>query len=360
MESVYIHIPFCKTICSYCDFCKMFYNSSWADEYLDVLKEEILDSYDNDVIKTIYIGGGTPSCLPKENLIKLFEIIKLFKKSNDLEFTFECNISDINYELLNILKINGVNRLSIGVNSFNKKNLEFLERESNYKDVKEKINLCKALGFNNINVDLMYALPNETLKDLKKDVKKLLSLNITHLSTYSLIIEEHTKVGNSKINNIDEDLDYKMYEYICKKARHKKFNHYEVSNFAKKGFESRHNLAYWKNKEYYGFGLSASGYMMGFRYENTHDIKKYSNHVYRKENNVLSINDKMENEVMLGLRLLNGINVKEFYDKYTKNIQNVFPIEPLIKEKLLTFKDGYLKVSEKNIYILNEILLKLF
>ncbi|HJJ17628.1 MAG TPA: radical SAM family heme chaperone HemW [Bacilli bacterium] len=359
MKSAYIHIPFCKSICSYCDFCKMNYQKEWIEVYLDVLKEEIEEKYADEYLDTIYIGGGTPSCLSKEELNKLFDIIKIFNLNEEYEFTFECNVNDITEELLNILKENQVNRLSIGVESFNNNNLKLIERKHTFEDALTKINLVKNYGFNNINVDLIYALPEETLSTVKKDINQLLKLDIPHISTYSLIIEEHTKLKIKGIKEIDQDLDAKMYEYIVKKLTNNNYNHYEISNFAKKGYESRHNLTYWNNEYYYGFGLGAHGYVHGVRYENTRSFHDYLNGNYILEENILSKQQIMENELMLGLRKTKGINLNEFFNKYDINLQDVFDIKPLLKTKDLIYKNGNIFVNPSKLYVMNEILLKL-
>lgn len=359
MKSAYIHIPFCKSICSYCDFCKMNYQKEWIEVYLDVLKEEIEEKYADEYLDTIYIGGGTPSCLSKEELNKLFDIIKIFNLNEEYEFTFECNVNDITEELLNILKESQVNRLSIGVESFNNNNLKLIERKHTFEDALTKINLVKNYGFNNINVDLIYALPEETLSTVKKDINQLLKLDIPHISTYSLIIEEHTKLKIKGIKEIDQDLDAKMYEYIVKKLTNNNYNHYEISNFAKKGYESRHNLTYWNNEYYYGFGLGAHGYVHGVRYENTRSFHDYLNGNYILEENILSKQQIMENELMLGLRKTKGINLNEFFNKYDINLQDVFDIRPLLKTKDLIYKNGNIFVNPSKLYVMNEILLKL-
>lgn len=359
MKSAYIHIPFCKSICSYCDFCKMNYQKEWIEVYLDVLKEEIEEKYADEYLDTIYIGGGTPSCLSKEELNKLFDIIKIFNLNEEYEFTFECNVNDITEELLNILKENQVNRLSIGVESFNNNNLKLIERKHTFEDALTKINLVKNYGFNNINVDLIYALPEETLSTVKKDINQLLKLDIPHISTYSLIIEEHTKLKIKGIKEIDQDLDAKMYEYIVKKLTNNNYNRYEISNFAKKGYESRHNLTYWNNEYYYGFGLGAHGYVHGVRYENTRSFHDYLNGNYILEENILSKQQIMENELMLGLRKTKGINLNEFFNKYDINLQDVFDIKPLLKTKDLIYKNGNIFVNPSKLYVMNEILLKL-
>ena len=356
-SSIYIHIPFCKHICSYCDFCKFLYNEKWVAVYLDALKKEIKDRYMDDEIKTLYIGGGTPSSLNIRELKKLFKIIELFKLENLEEFTFECNVEDINIELLNILKENKVNRLSIGIESFNSKKLEYMERTANFKDAQAKIKLCRDFGFNNINLDLMYAMPGETIKDLNKDLNMFLKLHPEHISTYSLIIEDHTKLANAHAEYISDELDYEMFKLIEKKL--KNYEHYEISNFGLKGYESKHNLVYWNNEEYYGFGLGASGYVDNTRYTNTKNLKKYLLGEYVSEQEIISKKNKMDYEIMLGLRKLSGINILEFKKKYDEDIESVYNLEPLYKNKDLIKKKGFIYINPIKIYVMNEILLKI-
>ncbi|MBQ6840586.1 MAG: radical SAM family heme chaperone HemW [Bacilli bacterium] len=358
-RSVYIHVPFCKTICSYCDFCKFYVNEKWIDEYLETLNNEIDDRYMDEQIKTIYIGGGTPSALPNESLLKLVEIIKKFRKDENIEFTFECNLSDINEKLITTLVNNGVNRLSIGIQSFDKNNLKFLNREADYEDAKNKIDLCRSLGVNNINVDLIYAIPEQTLASLRKDLKLMCSLNVNHISTYSLMIENNTMLSHKNVSPIDDMLDAKMYKLICSYLKRQGFKHYEVSNFAKEGYESKHNLVYWNNEEYYGFGPGASGYLDGVRYDNTRSLTSYTkgNIILNKE--ILGPKEKMDYEIMLGFRKTNGINVREFYEKYHVNIQSKYNIEELLENEDLIYKDGNLFINPDKLYVMNEVLLKL-
>lgn len=359
MNHVYVHIPFCKSICSYCDFCKMFYDKEVALNYLNALKEEINEYYEDEIIDTLYIGGGTPSSLDYDLLDKLFDILKVFKLSEKCEFTFECNPDDLNEYFVKKIASFGVNRVSIGIESFHKDKLKFMERTSNFDDIKTKMNLLRYYGINNINIDLMYAIPNETLDILKKDVKMFLKLNPTHISTYSLIIEDHTKIKINNAQNINEDLEAKMYEYICKKLASKGYIHYEVSNFALKGYESKHNLAYWNNEEYFGFGLGASGYINGFRYDNTRNISEYANGKYHATEALLSKKELMEYELMLGFRKMEGISLQSFFDKYGVNMQEVFPIKPLVHNKDLIYKNGFIYINPEKIYIMNEILNKM-
>ena len=359
MSSVYIHIPFCKKICHYCDFCKVIYQPKWVMFYLDALNKEIKDRYQGEEVDTLYIGGGSPSHLSFEELSYLFDIIKIFNLSDNIEFSFECNINDINDNLLKILKSVGVNRLSIGIESFNKKKLEFMNRECDYEYTKKTMDLCRYYGFDNINLDLIYGIPKESISMLKNDLNKIVSLNPDHISTYSLIIEDNTYISYLGINPIDGDLDYEMYKRICKYLSKNGYIHYEISNFCKKGKESRHNINYWLNNNYYGFGLGAHGYIGNIRYENTRSLTKYNDMNYKLKEELISIDEDMDNYVMLGFRLLKGIKLEDFYNRYKINFQDKYNINELLKEKKLIYSDGYLKINPKYIYVENEILIKM-
>ncbi len=357
LRSVYIHLPFCKTICSYCDFCKIIYNKKYIDNYLGALEQEITTYYEGDVIKTIYIGGGTPSCLELEDLNKLLKIIKNFKVTTDLEFTVELNIEHINEEMLKLLYDHQVNRLSIGVQTFNQKHLKVLKRSHCGTEVKEKIALAKRVGFNNISIDLMYALPNQTKKELREDLEMFLKLDLNHLSLYSLIIEPRTVLYINKVNKIDEDLDYEMDQLINQVLIKKGYQQYEISNYSEPGYESKHNLQYWNNLEYYGFGMGASGYINGIRYTNVLNINKYINLYFRAQEERVSDKERMENEFLLGLRKRKGINKKDFFEKYNVSITEKSIVQKLIKERKLIDDNINIYVNDKYLYLLNEILI---
>lgn len=354
VSSVYIHIPFCSSICTYCDFAKLYYNSKWVNEYLDSLEKEIKKNYKNETLKTLYIGGGTPSSLNIDELKRLFKILSIFKLDNDYEYTIECNIENLTKEKAILFKQNKVNRISIGVQTFNSKYLKFLGRNHTKEEVIEKIEILKELGFENINIDLMYAFPGETLEELNNDIDEYLKLNINHISTYSLIIEPHTIIYNKGIKNIDEDLDADMYNLISNKLSN--YHHYEISNFAQKGYESKHNLVYWNNEEYYGFGLGASGYLNNIRYTNTSNLDKYNKGIYIDEEHTLDINETIENEFILGLRKLDGINKKEFNKKYNIDINKLEIVKKLIQENRLIDNSINIYINYDMIYISNSIL----
>lgn len=356
IKSAYIHIPFCSSICSYCDFCKMFYNERLVDSYLDSLEKEIKLNYKGEELDTLYIGGGTPSSLNLDQLTRLFDIIKLFKLSSSCEFTIEVNVSDITKEKLFLFKCNNINRISIGIETVNKKFSSFINRDIDYEMFIEKINLTKEY-FDNINVDLMYAFPSETLTDLDNDLAFIKNIDVSHISIYSLIIEEHTKIYIDKINPIDEELESKMYYKIVDYLKSLGYVHYEISNFGKEKCFSRHNLVYWNNMEYYGFGLGASGYVGNIRYTNTRSINNYlkGDFIYIKEE--IDKNISMENEMIFGLRKIAGVNKKLFFEKYGFNVEQIFDIMDLLDKKLLIDDKEYLFIPEDKLYVSNSILI---
>lgn len=355
IKALYIHIPFCSSICSYCDFCKMFYTDKLVEKYLLALKEEVKKNYKNDILKTIYIGGGTPSCLSIEELKKLFEIVSLLKLDNEYEFTIEVNINDITEEKLRLFKKNKVNRLSIGIETINEKFFDFLNRKTDLFEAMEKVNIAKKY-FDNINVDLMYAFPFESLEDLKKDLDFVCGISPNHISIYSLIIEEHTKLYVDNIEPIDEELDAKMYYFIIDYLKDKGYFHYEISNFCKPGYESKHNLTYWNNERYYGFGLGASGYIDNYRYTNTRSLNKYieGKLLYIKEELTKEIN--MENELIFGLRKISGISRSLFFNKYSFEIEQIFDIIDLVNKRVLNIEGDYIFIPEDKLYTSNSIL----
>lgn len=354
VKSAYIHIPFCNTICSYCDFCKVYYKTNLIDSYLDNLSKEIDEYYKGEILDTIYIGGGTPSCLNIDKLNRLFNIIDKLKRSNNLEFTFECNPEDINEELLKLLKSWEINRLSIGVESFNKDILKILNRRYDI-DISSKIDMCKKY-FDNINIDLMYAIPSENLDILNNDIDAFIKLDVPHISTYSLIINKNTVMYNNHYKNIDDELDYEMYKLIIDKLSKYNYHHYEISNFSKIGYESKHNLTYWNNKYYYGFGVGASGYIDNIRYDNTRSITKYISGCYRLDSNKLSYNEEVENAFILGFRKIDGIDINDFKNRYGFNPKNTDIVKKLVKENKLDVNEYNIKINNDYIYTSNDIL----
>ena len=359
IKSVYVHIPFCKKICSYCDFCKNYYNEIIVNKYLNTLSSEINDNYRKELLDTLYIGGGTPSALSNQELNKLFIILSVFKLSKNYEFTFECNYEDISVELLEILKNNGVNRLSIGIQTFNDKYSKLLNRNINRDDMINKVVLAKKY-FDNINIDLMYGYDGETIDELTCDINDIIALDINHISTYCLILEEHTSLYVNNYKEVSSDIQSEMYKKICDILKENNYDHYEISNFAKNKCYSKHNITYWENKEYYGFGLGASGYINRIRYTNTKSINKYLKKKYVYDCEYINDQVKMKEELMLSLRTKNGLNINDYKSKYNINFLSNNTINDMINKELIILKNERLYISEKNFFISNEIILKLF
>lgn len=358
IESAYIHIPFCNHICSYCDFAKVLYHKKWISNYLDALKQEIQSSYQNELLKTIYIGGGTPTSLDLDEFKSLLKIINTLKKQKKYEYTIECNVESITEDKIICMKQYGVNRISIGVETFHKHHLRAMNRHHTKDQVIDTIQLFKKHGFQNINIDLIYALPHETIEEVKSDLCDFLKLNIPHISTYSLMIEPNTSFYINQIQPIDETLDFNMYEEICTTLKKNGYIHYEISNFAKPGYESGHNLTYWNNDFYYGFGLGASGYENEIRYTNTRSFTNYCKGQYRIEEEKITSQIKLENEMILGLRKLEGIYIKTTEQKYGVELHTLFPIQKLQKKGKLQIHNGYLQIPENQLYLSNDILMQ--
>ena len=356
MKNLYIHIPFCNNICSYCDFCKMYYDSILVDKYLDELEKEINSIYKNEVLDTIYIGGGTPSCLDLKQLERLFKITDKLNKSKNIEFTIEGNFESTDIDKLKLYKTHGVNRLSFGLESINKDNLKFLNRENNLEQIENIINISRELNFNNINIDLIYAIPNEDIKILEEDLNYILNLDVEHISTYSLIIEDNTMLSINKTTNIDEDIDYEMYKFICNKLE--SYKHYEISNFSKEGYQSKHNLCYWNNSNYYGFGLGAASYIGNMRITNTRSINKYLEGKYIMDEEVLSKEEIMEYEIILNLRKSEGISLSNFKNKFKIDFLTKYNIDELINNKLLVFDNDNIYIPEDKMYLNSEIIIR--
>ena len=277
--SAYVHIPFCTQICDYCDFSKVFIKNQPVDAYLQALIREF-ERYDIKQLRTLYIGGGTPTAITAQQLDYLLtNLTKNLDLSVLEEFTIEANPGDLTEDKIEVLKQSAVNRVSLGVQTFNDKQLKQIGRSHNEAQIYDTIASLKEAGFDNISIDLIYALPGQTMSDVKENVAKALALDIPHLSLYSLILEHHTvfmnKMRRGKLNLPQEDLEAEMFDYIITELEKNGFEHYEISNFTKPGFESRHNLMYWDNAEYYGVGAGASGYIAGVRYRNQGPIQHY-------------------------------------------------------------------------------------
>ena len=357
MLGVYIHIPFCKKICNYCDFCKILYDKNYVDTYLDELAKEIEKRYKGEVVNSVYIGGGTPSTLSIQELDKLLSIVSVFKLKQDYEYTIECNIDDIDIDKINLFKSYGINRISFGVESFDKKIGNVLGRDCLEDVIFDNIYLTKKY-FDNISIDLIYGV-NEDTKIVKNDIEKFLELDIPHISCYALIIEEHTKLYINNYKNIYDDTEFKMYKYICDNLRKHGYNHYEVSNYAKDGYESIHNKNYWLNGNYYGFGLGAVSYIDNYRITNTKNMRKYLDGNYILDKVYEEENTRKENDLILGLRMTKGVNITLFNQKYGDDLLDRKIIKELIDNGYLVPENNHLRCHEDYFYVQNMILEKI-
>ena len=359
--SAYVHIPFCTQICYYCDFSKVFIKNQPVDSYLEHLIEEY-DSYDIKKLRTLYIGGGTPTALSASQLAFLLE--KLTDKL-DLsyleELTIEANPGDLDQEKIAVLKDSPVNRVSLGVQTFNDRMLKQIGRSHLEKDIYENIANLKKAGFDNISIDLIYALPKQTMEDVKINVAKAIALDIPHMSLYSLILENHTvfmnRMRRGKLPLPKEDLEAEMFEYIISELEKAGFEHYEISNFSKPGFESRHNLMYWDNAEYYGIGAGASGYVDGVRYKNHGPIRHYLQAVEagnaRVQEEELTLHEKMEEEMFLGLRKKSGVSKKRFEEKFGLSFEDQYGavVTELTEQGLLVPDRDIVRMTKKGLFL---------
>lgn len=359
--SAYVHIPFCTQICYYCDFSKVFIKNQPVDAYLQALIREFR-SYDITELRTLYIGGGTPTSISAVQLDYLLTELTRDLNLNTLEeFTIEANPGDLTVDKIEVLQKSAVNRVSLGVQTFNDKHLKRIGRSHNEAQIYSTIDDLKTAGFQNISIDLIYALPGQTMDDVRSNVAKALSLNIPHLSLYSLILEHHTvfmnKMRRGKLHLPTEDLEAEMFEYIISEMERNGFEHYEISNFTKPGFESRHNLMYWDNVEYYGVGAGASGYLDGIRYRNRGPIQHYLKGVSegnaRLSEEVLSKNEMMEEELFLGLRKKEGVSIGKFEQKFGTSFEKRYGqiVQELQSDGLLKENNGFIQVTKKGLFL---------
>ena len=352
----YIHIPFCIRKCHYCSVISGF-NIERKSEYISALIAEIKTKYKNEILKTIYFGGGTPSLLEVEDLKR---ILSCFNYNKNSEITIEINPETVTKEKLGDIKNIGFNRISLGVQTFDNKLLNSIGRKHNEEKIYEAIEIIKNTGFKNISIDLIYGLPNQTLDGFVEDIKNAINLNIQHISSYGLKIEDESFFGKNPPPNLpDDEQQALMYGKLCKILKEKDFEHYEISNFAKKGYKSNHNCAYWENKNYYGFGLNASGYEGNIRYKNTSDFENYlKNPLQREEEELLSIQETMENEIFLALRLKKGINISDLNQKYNIDFEKKYEkiINKYAKTNHLKIENNHCKLTEEGILLSNEIM----
>ncbi|MGE7215935.1 radical SAM family heme chaperone HemW [Priestia koreensis] len=370
VKAAYLHIPFCHHICHYCDFNKVFFQNQPVEAYLEAMDQEMkqtVSAFPTKQLETIFVGGGTPTALDEKQLEQFLTSIRTYLPlAENGEYTFEANPNELTKEKLTLLKEYGVNRLSIGVQTFDEQLLKTIGRVHTNEEVERLVKLAKEMGFSNISLDLMYGLPGQDLDMFHQSIEKALELDVEHISSYSLIVEPKTVFYNlmrkGKLHTPSEDDEAKMYGFLMETLAKSNFHQYEISNFAKPGYESRHNLTYWDNEEYYGIGAGAHGYVGGVRRSNVAPIKRYMDLVGETgfaylDQHVVTKGEQLEEEMFLGLRKTKGVSKERFEEKFGQSIQSVFgdAIAEQVKLGLLTDEDDYVRLTTKGRFLGNEV-----
>jgi len=364
---LYIHIPFCPYRCHYCDFLIFTGKQEQIPHYIDRLAADIEKSgkeHPEYRVNSIFIGGGTPSLLAAPHIRRITEAVRhSFEVVADPEITLEANPETLSKEKLAGYLEAGVNRLSLGVQSTHSSHLQLMGRGHTPADVREAIRRARQVGFKNLSGDLIFGIPNQTLREWEETLSELFSWNLDHFSAYSLQIEEGTRfghdVGKGKLTPSDDDLQAEMYERLFELSAENNLRRYEISNFAKPGFESRHNLIYWNNEEYLGFGLGAVSYLNGVRFWNTKNLDRYlSGNELTVGSETLPLEKRVGESLMLGLRLDDGISLSSFRNRFGIDVAEVYrePIERFVDLKLLDKQKDRLKLTPKGAFIANEVL----
>ena len=365
---LYVHIPFCKKKCNYCDFCSVACGSDKITRYTDNLIREIESYKRNPKIKidTVFFGGGTPSVIDVGSFLKIASAVyDSFDVAADTELSVEVNPATLTDEKLSAFREVGVNRISIGLQSIHENEMKILGRIHTYDDFLKTYHMVRAAGIKNINVDLMYGIPEQSVSSFKKTLDAVIALSPEHVSAYGLIVEEGTPffTNRDKLNLPDEDTEYSMYLDADRKLFDAGYAHYEISNYAQPGYVCRHNLKYWRDEEYIGVGLAAHSYYLGKRFYNTASFDEYFEDFgakYRKEENANVGLDKFE-YAMLGLRLSEGISLAEYKKLFDESFAdgNEEKLDAYIKAGFMQIKDGRLSFTAKGFYISNAIMAEL-
>ncbi|MGX9291349.1 radical SAM family heme chaperone HemW [Bacillus sp. A015] len=371
MKAAYIHIPFCEHICHYCDFNKFFIKTQPVDEYLAALEKEMqhtIEQKGEQELKTIFIGGGTPTSLTVSQLDQLMDSIHRVLKptKNLIEFAVEANPDELSLDKLHVLKSAGVNRLSFGVQTFEDDLLKKIGRVHQQKDVLTSFERARAVGFDNISLDLMFGLPHQEKHHVMNSLETAFSLGAEHYSVYSLIVEPKTVFYNlmqkGKLHLPPQEREAEMYELIMDEMERHGLKQYEISNYAKAGFESQHNLTYWSNEDYFGFGAGAHGYVDGIRNVNAGPVKHYLELIEQtgfpyKETHQVTKAEQIEEEMFLGLRKIEGVKSAHFQAKYGATPEALFStvLEELEEKGLLVQDDIGIRLTRKGKLLGNEV-----
>ena len=352
IKHLYLHVPFCRSICYYCDFAHRVFDRKLADRWLDRVEEEISRECRDDY-ETIYIGGGTPTALSSVQSDTLLSMLDPFA-SNVIEYTIEVNPESLDEEKIGIYKKHHINRISMGIQSSDDEILRSLNRRHTFQDVKDKIAMLRDNGFENISGDLMYSLPGQDLEILDKTIDDILSLDLEHISLYSLTIEENSVFGKKGVKALDEDTEAEMYEHIEKRLKAAGYIHYEVSNYAKKGRESKHNLSYWNYEDFLGISIGAASKIGDRRYTNTRSFERYFKDLDDKDEDlVLSKDDREFEHLMMSLRTIYGLDIGEFNRIYGEDLLKKY--EKGVRNPAIRIENG--RLICKDLEILNHVLL---
>ena len=363
---IYVHIPFCKQKCYYCDFVSYSNKDGKIKDYVEAVKKEIELQNIKSQITTIYIGGGTPSYINSKYIKEIIEEIKKKNVSKEAEITIEVNPGTVDIEKMKDYKEIGINRLSIGLQSSKNKLLKQIGRIHDFEQFLETYKMARKVGFKNINVDLMLGLPKQRITDLKESLEKIIELRPEHISVYSLIIEENTPIANKiekgELELPDEETERNMYWYVKNTLELNGYNHYEISNFAKKGYESKHNVNCWNQQEYIGIGAAAHSYRDITRYSNVEDIEEYIRNI-KKENlernriihEIQKEDDTKKEYMLLGLRKIAGIKISEFKNRFKDNPIYLYrnELNKLVEEKLVVVDEDNIRLTNKGIDLAN-------
>lgn len=362
MNGIYVHIPFCNSICSYCDFPKQIAKEEVKEKYLDSLLLEFAGIEKEDWFKnwslqtnSVYFGGGTPNSLSLSQLERLFQALEPYLKQSK-ENTIEVNPELVTVEQIHLFQKYHINRISIGVQTFDRDLIHTIRRNHTEQMVFDCVKLLQKEGCFNINIDMIYGLPNQSMKQLKEDVRKVLKLKVQHISYYSLILEEKTilsyQMKQHQLELPDDDLIVDMANYLTQKLKKRQFMHYEVSNYAKKGYESIHNLGYWNCEEYLGIGASACSYYHHMRIQNPVSLRSYE-HSKEKTITPISLKESQKEFMMLGLRKLEGISINAYQKKFGTYPKDDFDLDSLFKNGLIEEKNGFIRIKEDKIWLGN-------
>ncbi len=356
-QYLYVHVPFCRSICFYCDFCHVGYNETVADRWLLAFQRELQFYPPSDHLKTIYIGGGTPTALSNDQLTALLTLLAPYSE-HVLEYTIEANPESVDDEKAEILSRYGINRVSLGYQTDDPVQLQNMNRHADPDTVRSSMECLRRHGITNISLDLMYSLPGQTLPQLKQEVETALAMSPQHLSLYSLTIAEGTVFARKHVSPCDPDTEADMYEWICDRLEREGYHQYELSNFARMGRQSLHNLSYWHYEDFMGLGAGASGKEGMFRYDHTKDVGMYLASPASRALIPLTKEDQMFENIMMNLRLKEGMEKRAFLSRYGISIDEVYPcsIKYLKQCGLIEEGEEMIRATDRGYEILNDVL----